>query len=224
MDKLKTKLSSKDQNRDSISNLKKFPLPETLQFLDLIGRGEPITFQTLDDKRERCDSKLVKIIHGKIEENVNLLKKLNDLGAGVFFTVNSTDLLGREIKNITKVRSFFVDLDGAPLEPVLSAPLPPHIVVESSTNRYHTYWLVNGCPLELFTPVEKILIERFHADPEVCDLPRVMRLPGFFHRKEKPVLVRVAKLLILPPYEFKDFIQAFDIDLSIPLVTEKSAF
>jgi hypothetical protein len=43
---------------------------------------------------------------------------LNREGAGVFVTVNETDLKGRTAKNITSVRAVFVDLDGAPLEPV----------------------------------------------------------------------------------------------------------
>src|SRR5215472_5611955 len=40
-------------------------------------------------------------------------------------------------------------------------------------------------PLKVFEPLQKALADRFNGDPAVCDLSRVMRLPGFVHRKEK---------------------------------------
>jgi hypothetical protein len=38
------------------------------------------------------------------------------------------------------------------------------------------------------------LIARFASDPRVHDLPRVMRLPGFFHRKGEPFMVRIVRV------------------------------
>ena len=46
-------------------------------------------------------------------------------------------------------------------------------------------------PLDQFESVQKTLIARFDGDPAVHDLPRVMRLPGFYHHKHEPFLVRI---------------------------------
>ena len=181
-----------------------------------------VTFQTFDDTKGRRDPQLVRVLHGTLEEHFAFLKELNDRGAGIFFTVNTTDLKGRETKNITEVNSFFVDLDGAPLEPVLSAPLRPHIVVQTSSNRFHAYWLIKGCPLDQFSSIQKVLIQRFGADPSVFDLPRVMRLPGFYHRKEQPVLVRVIERSEMLPYKYANFLQAFQIDLAAVISEPRS--
>ena len=110
------------------------------------------------------------------------LAALNDEGYGVFFTVNETDGLGRKAENIIKVRALFVDLDGAPLDPVLHAPLEPHLIVESSPERYHAYWFVEDVALERFKILQQALARRFNGDPSVCDLPRLMRVPGFLHQ------------------------------------------
>jgi hypothetical protein len=113
------------------------------------------------------------------------LKQLNQDGAGVFVTINETDGKGRKAKNIVRIRAVFVDLDGAPLAPVMSGRCLPHIIVESSPQRWHAYWLVQGMALEDFTPIQWAAIRRYNADPIIHDLPRVMRLPGFVHAKVK---------------------------------------
>ena len=46
--------------------------------------------------------------------------RLNRAGAAVCVTVNATDGRGRSRENVTGVGAVFVDLDGAPLEPVLT--------------------------------------------------------------------------------------------------------
>jgi hypothetical protein len=60
---------------------------------------------------------------------------LNDRGAGVFVVINETDGKGRRNENITRVRSQFVDLDGAPLAPVMAAKLDAG---------HHHYWPRRG--------------------------------------------------------------------------------
>jgi hypothetical protein len=173
--------------------------PEAQRFLDLIAPDENVTFQTFPDsellKRERS---LIRVLHGRLVDHADELTQLNDSGAGVFFMVNAGDgtqhpgeKTCRTAKNVIRVRANFVDLDGSPLQPVLECPAPPNIVVSSSPDRWHAYWLVDGEDLAQFRSVQEQLIERFKADPSVKDLPRVMRLPGFLHRKNTPYLVKV---------------------------------
>src|SRR5262249_24160550 len=76
----------------------------------------------------------------------------------------------------------------------------PHIVVETSPQRWHAYWLVTDLPLADFRAVQKTAIERFKGDPAVCDLSRVMRLPGFMHCKGEPFQVRIASINEQPAY------------------------
>ncbi|MBK7079424.1 MAG: hypothetical protein IPH55_01405 [Betaproteobacteria bacterium] len=99
----------------------------------------------------------------------------------------------RTAANVKQVRALFVDLDGAPLQPVAAAAVPPDIVVNSSPGKYHGYWLGVSCPLDAFTPAQLALAEKFGGDPSVNDLPRVMRLPGFFHQKGEPFMTRIIK-------------------------------
>lgn len=98
---------------------------------------------------------------------------------------NEGDLKGRCASNVIRVRTLFVDLDGAPVEALLATEAPPHILVESSPNKWHGYWRVDDCPLDKFKERQHALADRFNGDRSVCDLPRVMRLPGFWHRKSE---------------------------------------
>jgi hypothetical protein len=149
------------------------------------------TFQTLDDDNKRGSRQLRRVIHGSLGECAARLVKLNRQGAGIFVCINQTTLCDRRIReNIVRVRAVFVDLDGAPLEPVLAYHIEPHLIIETSPGKFHAYWFVSGLPLDEFYAVQKALAERFGGDPSVCDLPRVMRLSGFYHCKREPFLVR----------------------------------
>lgn len=146
------------------------------------------TFQTFDDKKGpdgKGRGRLAKIIH----DDETYLPNINEQGAGVFLTINETDGKGRETKNITKVRAIYVDLDGAPVTPVLEEM--PHIVVESSPGKFHGYWLVKDFPLEAFKQTQQRLIKKFNGDKAVCDLPRVMRVPGYVHHKGEPFTTQI---------------------------------
>jgi putative DNA primase/helicase len=184
--------------------------PESVKFLALISEGERFTFQTFDDKTQK-NSSLTRILHGTLDEHFSSLVELNKRGAGVFFTVNETDLKGRSAANIVKVRAVFVDLDGTSLAPVVSAPLLPHIIVESSEGRYHAYWIIEDMSLDIFSYVQKVLINKFNADKSVHDLPRVMRLPGFMHNKKDPFHVRVIEASGMLPYTCSHFLKEFGI-------------
>jgi hypothetical protein len=168
------------------------------------------TFQTFDDSRTK-DRRLSRILHGTLAQHADELASLNAQGAGVFVTVNETDGEGRSAKNVTRIRSLFVDLDGAPLAPIRAAPLCAHVVVESSPGRFHAYWRVAECGLHEFTPLQKALAARFNGDPKVHDLCRVMRLPGFDHRKGAPFRTRIVELDDAPPYTLAQMRAAFDV-------------
>ena len=178
--------------------------------LDMLAPGEQVTFQTFDDAKRNRQG-LTRVLHGTLAEHRQTLASLNARGAGVYWMVNAGDGIGRKAMNVQRVRALFVDLDGAPLEPVTTAPLPPHAIIESSPSRWHAYWRVTDCPLADFTPMQKALAARFDADPQVCDLSRVLRLPSFDHRKGKPYLSHIVSLHNGLPYTLDEFQRAFAI-------------
>lgn len=187
------------------------------KFLAFLADDESLTFQTFDDSNRR-DKRLARILHGTLEDHAETLIQLNQQGAGVFVTINQTDGKGREASNITRIRAVFVDLDGSPLQPVMEAPIAPHLIVESSFKRYHAYWLLDDLPLDHFKIVQESLAKRFNSDPVVKDLPRVMRLPGFIHQKDKPFQTKILENTGGLPKKSAEFMAAFGIsfDRSAP--------
>jgi putative DNA primase/helicase len=186
-------------------------LNQTQAFLALLAEDESITFQTFDDGADK-NRALARILHGTLKEHGATLASLNAQGAGVFVMVNRGDGLGRKAGNVTAVRSLFVDLDGAPLEPVLAAGVEPHITIESSPGRFHAYWLVDDCPLERFTTLQAALATKFNSDPKVKDLPRVMRLPGFWHQKGEPFQTRILQENPMLPYAVADLMERLELN------------
>lgn len=187
---------------------------DATKFLELLTEGDPCTFQTFDDteaKRRTLNS----VLHGNLVDQVEKLEVLNQRGAGVFVMVNAGDLKGRKTENVIHVRSAFVDLDGSPIKPVLEAPLSPHIVVESSPERYHAYWLIDGIFNHEFKAVQEMLAFRYNGDAVVKDLARVMRLPGFLHQKHEPYKTHILQTSGQERFERDNFYDAFSFDPTI---------
>ncbi|HET8701442.1 MAG TPA: DNA-primase RepB domain-containing protein [Nitrococcus sp.] len=176
-------------------------LAQAARFLDRLDPGGAFTFQTFSDSDKRPG--LAKIMHGTLGQHAATLKRLNQAGAGIFVTVNQTDGQGRKAENVTRIRGAFVDLDGAPLEPVQACALAPHIITETSPGRWHCYWLVDDLPLDQFEGVQRAIAARFDRDHSVYDLCRVMRLPGFVHKKGVPFLTQIVTATKTEPYTAK---------------------
>ncbi len=171
--------------------------------------GQEHSFQTFCDKGK--NKALIKQVHGTLEEHFKTLAQLNLKGAGVFFTVNETDLKGRTTEHIKKVRALFIDLDGSPLPNFKELKLFPNIIVKSSEGKYHCYWLVKDCPLESFSLYQQALATRFNSDPKVKDLPRVMRVAGFYHNKQWSQPVRVEQMFGDDPCSIQDLKKYYDL-------------
>jgi len=142
------------------------------------------TFQIFPDKE--ADLK-PRVIHNADPKE---LMELNGKGYGIFLAVNQTDGKGRSANNITRVRAVFADLDG--VSPAAMMDDMPHMVVESSKGKFHGYFFVDeSFPLAGFKSVQKAISYKYASDPAVNDLPRVMRVPGFYHAKKdrQPVTV-----------------------------------
>jgi hypothetical protein len=188
-------------------------LSQAERFLVALGGdfGCGFTFQTFDDDKSRKDARLARVLHGTLEQHAAALTELNARGAGIFVTVNETDLAGRGRNNVVAVRAAFADFDADGLNAAAraAAKLPPSITVASSNDKRHLYWLAT-MPLEQFTPMQEAIIAACDSDPQIKDLPRVMRLPGFFHRKGAPQRVRLLDAGG-PRYAFTQLQEAFGV-------------
>lgn len=159
-----------------------------------LGSSHPITVQTFDENKERGDPSLRKKLHGTLEGLAPVLTALNQAGAGIFMTINETDLRGREARNIVALRAAAIEKDtGSPDFSRVNPSCPPSIIVES-INGPHVYWLLaRGEHREDFREVQRRLALHFDSDPVINDLPRVLRLPGFYHCKAEPRMISTVR-------------------------------
>lgn len=158
----------------------------------------PLTWQIFPDGNKEKNSHLIKVLHGNFKDLAKDLDALNKSGAGIFVTVNETDLKGRTKANIKAIRACWADLDTKDVtihfDENQTSPLNPTMKVQSGHGT-HLYWVLKE-PVTA-TPDNKHLQEQvlksiqnnmaaFGADPAVCEVARVMRVPGFFNRKAEP--------------------------------------
>jgi putative DNA primase/helicase len=204
-------------NHSESAGIFKADVNAAMHFISLLAEDdfERLTFQTFDDRKgisaERKNAaRIIQYEDGCMAR----LASLNNDGNGIFVTVNATDGKGRKAENIVSIRALFVDLDGAPLEPVLAGGAEPHIVVETSPGRFHCYWLIADCGIHQFSAIQNQLAKKFNGDKSVHDLPRVMRLPGFFHQKQNPpVMTKIIRESGALPYTISEFIEKQELEM-----------
>jgi hypothetical protein len=159
-------------------------------------QADQFTFQLFDDHKGRKDKSLARVLHGPLVELYATLVNYSRRGAGVFVTVNETNLRGRTKDCITRIRLYFADLDGPPLTNICRFNLWPHIITQTSHGRYGIFYKIADAPLdeENFKRTQLALAELFESDASVCDSPHVMRLPGFPHQKnpQTPFISQIA--------------------------------
>lgn len=157
---------------------------EAKTFLNILSQGnmdEIFHFQTFDDNKDSKRPNLNRVLVGTLNQHVDELVKLNNGGAGVFVCVNKIEnSQKRDAKSVTKIRALFADKDDGNFE---GFPIEPSMVVQTK-NGQHAYWITNEISRDSFTEIQKTVINRLKTDTSINDLSRVMRLPGFYHRKD----------------------------------------
>jgi len=193
-------------------------LNDTASFLKgLFNPPTNLCFQIFGDKKDSVLSGAYKYL--TFDMASKWLIRSNEQGYGIFFMVNAGDGRGRTKSSISRIRAIFVDLDGAPIEPLLEATKEefcPTAIVETSPQKFHVYWRVSDDRLDMFSKVQRAIARKFHGDISVNDLPRVMRLPGFFHLKGEPFLTRCVSLNPDAEYKLDELIDFFKLDLEEP--------
>lgn len=141
-------------------------------------------FEELEHANVHGDLEVYAVINRTLPEALDAYRKSRDGG------VKDEDVVAA-----SGFRACFVEIDraeGTPgdnLDEVQQAPIPPSIIVQSSTtNKLHCYWLLaDGDKLNesSWRKLQLSLIEYFNAGRESQNPSRVLRVPGFWHLKDK---------------------------------------
>ena len=164
------------------------PLEEFLR--PFFGPGERICLRIFDDRKTGTfkGAKLETSLSG-LPGLMDTLKKHNEKNRGIYFVVNFG---GHEDSEITRINAQFMECDELPLDEQLKQieafPLEPSLIVKTRKS-LHTYWLIKDGDVTAFRRVQKRLVAQFHGDRSCVNESRVLRLPGFYHCKEEPVMV-----------------------------------
>ncbi|RAP75695.1 DNA-primase RepB domain-containing protein [Paenibacillus montanisoli] len=88
------------------------------------------------------------------------------------------------------------------------------MIVETK-NGYHIYWVIRKGSIGWFVPIQRALVRKFNSDPKITDLARVMRVPGFYHRKNpaSPYLVCVKRWGRKQPFTQAELIRSLALSL-----------
>ncbi len=123
---------------------------------------------------------------------------LNVNNYGVYFVVNGGGCDSNAVKKNSIPRAQFMEIDDQSFDEqmriIKEFPLEPSIMNRTKKS-IHCYWLLSDGDFVTWKKVQKRLIAKFKSDPKISDESRVMRLPGFFHRKDKnnPVMCTLIK-------------------------------
>jgi hypothetical protein len=141
--------------------------------------------------------------HASLFEVHERLAQLNESGRAIFVCINAItpayDEKGsakRPAHAVTRVRAVYGDFDD-PSKPLPAFELPPSIIVATSENRHHAYWLTapnDLLPVQEFDSIQRGIIAKYGAsgaDKSILSPGHVMRLPGSVHWKGEPHLVRI---------------------------------
>ena len=192
---------------------------EKRQAVDFLETLDPtatqFTFQTFDNSREKRPE-LTRVLHSSLDDAWETLQKLNEQGAGIYVNIQETNLTGRKKEDIVNIRSVFIEDDiGLNIDLL---PLEPTMVVKTSPGKQHIYFVTHEkqsvkTALGQFKNMMNCLIE-IGSDPNVKDISRVLRIPGFKNwKREEPFdIVLCFDENSGTTYNWADLVDAFEGD------------
>lgn len=190
------------------------PLEEFLRpFFD---PAEKVCLRIFDDRKTGTfKGAKLETTAGKIAALTDILHKHNEKNRGIYFVVNFG---GHEDTEITRINAQFMEYDELSLEEQLrqieAFPLEPSLIVKTRKS-LHTYWLIKDGDVAAFRRVQKRLAAQFHGDKTCVNESRVLRLPGFYHCKEEPVMVEC--IHFRPELRYTQT----ELEATLPVVTDE---
>ncbi len=214
---------------------KHLDLEQAKLYLDTLG-APPHTFQTFHEVKKMSDPAALSFArkrYGTLDQHRRELVELNrgSEPVGVYVTINRTDgsfvttKQGKKRPNRSKecikfARAVFVEFDAKHTAPeAAQLDAVPRSMVVRSKNGPHVYWLLEETEdLDLWDRVVAAMIRKFDSDKQCKDRNRVLRIPGFVHRKDPddPFLVQIEMLEAHRRYTLEDIVKGFELELEPP--------
>lgn len=204
-------------------------LSDAEQFINAVYGSGPVSYRSF---AERVGSKAGDFYHGNFSDFAQRLQLDNANGAAVCAMVCEGNGGGTKDEHVKSVRAVFAEFDAAHSDNLPDEwPLEPNAIIESSPGNFHVYWRVEDLPLDEFTRFQKAIARRLGSDPTVCNIARLMRLPGFWHLKPKneekghsgvPYRSRLVATSDIPDYSVIDIVGAFDLDEHLAAIDRES--
>ena len=157
----------------------------------------------------------------------NQLKKLNDLGYGIYYGVNPrTRIGGGKNEDVMFSKCLVADFDAKDffdktkpdelakfnleyLKSLLNEakfPIPTAIVLTGGG--FHCYWKLDKHLLaEEWQLIQRRLSATLGSDPKIHDPARVLRLPSFYNTKHDPIEVKIIEYNKDSIYKIKDILE-----------------
>lgn len=156
----------------------------------IFNPDDTVCLRIFDDRKEGIfTGAKMSVEAGKFFAVESTLKEHNKKNHGIFFVVNSG---GQTDDSIVRINAQFVEMDDKTFEEqqaqIDAFPLPPSMVIKTRKS-LHTYWFVKDAKVLQFRPIQKALVQYFGGDPVCVNESRVMRLPGYYHCKQEPIMV-----------------------------------
>lgn len=168
------------------------------------GKQKPINFSGRGNKKT-----LNKLIHANVNDRMDVGMMIGRSGSG-----------SRSASAVDEIGAVFIDRDKGELtrKQLMALPLPPHLIVDTSPDNFHAYWLVKGCSVDHFKPVQKALASTFGTDANVCDASRVMRVPGTINwKRDKPFLASITHIDEgARPISLDRFVRKMNLNVDLP--------
>lgn len=169
---------------------------QTREFLSAFFENEEeIYFRIYPDKKDDSfKGGKEKCLLCNYSKMIYELKKNNEMNRAISFVVNGGGNTDKEVIRSKCCKAQFMEIDDFPMNIQIAIinnfPIIPSIVVKTKKS-LHTYWLLKDGDINRFRGIQSKLIELFNSDPKIQNESRVMRLPGFYHNKEEPIMVEV---------------------------------
>ncbi|WIM06570.1 MAG: DUF927 domain-containing protein [Candidatus Nitricoxidivorans perseverans] len=167
--------------------------------------------------KEREPALNTRNLTGTFRELQAKLEQLNRQGFGIFVTINAG---GTKASEINHIRAIFADFDdpeeGKPdprPQDVINGLTPTMVVQSSAAHKVHVYYRVTDCPVDIAKPIQQAIVNQYGADDNAKDIARVLRVPGFWHTKAEPVMVRIISQTEAI-YSHQQIIDALGLDIS----------
>jgi len=166
-----------------------------------------MTWVVIPESPEKKESSIGTLVYYKSFNEIKVtLIELNNDGYSIFLTVNHSGSKARCLPDMKQGRGVWIDFDEKNAEPghildldgVLGTIHPKPDIVVKTPGGWHGY-IVFPNPVNFDSDSARLYKSLllglqqnyavYGADPKVCDVSRIMRVPGFFHWKGDPILV-----------------------------------